>query len=340
MDPTKLSEKTRVKMEQALKCMKRDSIVSETSNNNSRYQPAVDDVYHTIGIPARQMLALNQEKRLSVPFIYSTKDKFTTNKRVSESNTEVNRPMYRDDIFFNASLARVPQYTSHTSLGYNLAVTKLPSKNDIDEERKKTCKLCPEAVRRALLAMLDFGLLKSPSFIILAIGGFFTMMGFYVPFMYIVDRASELGGMDKTLAIWLVSSIGIANTIGRVLCGVLSSFPGVNALLVTNVALTLGGIATAFSGFFLNTEAQFFYSIIFGLSICELFNCQPIKIYNELNLDFFSSLFRVTPFDYRCRPFGIRKIDERIRFIATVSRCCSHNWCPIGSCFYESNRHV
>lgn len=53
------------------------------------------------------------------------------NRRVA--GTENNRPLYRDDIFFSGSLVRIPQYQSQSSLGYHMTVTRLPTKNDVDE---------------------------------------------------------------------------------------------------------------------------------------------------------------------------------------------------------------
>ena len=295
MDPEKLPPLTKMKMEKALEAMKSESCHASQGSlnrvlgaNNASY-PRVSDVYHTISIPQQRVLDMScYEKRLSVPFFTnedSVKDvegkellleKQSANativptgeRRDSTAEQEVNRPMYRDDIFFSASLTRLPQYTSRTSIAYNLSVTRLPTKNDIDEEKKRSCKLCPEAVKRTLATMLDYSLLKSPTFLLLAVGGFFTMMGFYVPFMYLVNRAKDAGMIEEYFG-FLISAIGIANTIGRVLCGVLSSFPGVNALFVTNAALTIGGIATIFSGFSMTPEYQFFYTAVFGLSICK-----------------------------------------------------------------------
>ena len=68
---------------------------------------------------------------------------------------------------------------------------------------------------------------------------------------------------------FLVSVIGIGNTIGRVLFGIASSFPGVDALVVNNIFISMGGLCTIFSGISLGQEYQFFYSAIFGLSICK-----------------------------------------------------------------------
>lgn len=190
-----------------------------------------------------------------------TKSYNRLNKALSGS-----RPLYRDDAFYAGSLAKIPQYTSQTSLGYHMSVTRLPTKQDIIEEEERTCKLCPEAVRRTLATMLDTSLLKSPSFMLLACSGFLTMMGFFVPFIFIVPRAEE-GHMDKDTALMVVSAIGISNTIARIVCGLLSSFPSVSALMLNNVAITIGGIFTIFSGLWITSAYQFTFAAIFGICI-------------------------------------------------------------------------
>lgn len=294
MDSAKLPAVTRLKMEKALEFMKTGS--QGSVNNNSDY-PTVADVYHTISIPQHQRI-VSQEKRLSVPLI-PEEDKpkgstpliqrnerlpaiVVTNRRIgtrdkrtrtisetsAKSRTEINRPLYREDAFFGGSLARLPQYQSKSSVAYHLSVMHLPTKNDIDEEKERVCKLCPEAVKRTLATMLDISLLKSPSFLILAFSGLLTMMGFYVPFLYVAERAIY-NQMDQKTAVFLVSVIGIANTVGRIVCGVLSSLPGMNTLLINNVAISIGGIATLLSGLSATKAYQFFYAIVFGLSICK-----------------------------------------------------------------------
>lgn len=116
--------------------------------------------------------------------------------------------------------------------------------------------------------MLDMSLLKSPSFMLLAISGFLTMMGFFVPFLYMKDRAVKgVPPMEENMAALTISAIGVSNTIARIVCGLLSSFEGINAKLLSNVAITLGGIATIMSGFNLSPFYQFSYAAIFGLAI-------------------------------------------------------------------------
>lgn len=88
---------------------------------------------------------------------------------------------------------------------------------------------------------------------------------------------AEKGGMDPGWSVLLLSTIGITNTLGRVACGVLTSIPGINALLINNVALTIGGIATIMSGLSLSITYQFTYAAVFGLAICKFFHIYKVK---------------------------------------------------------------
>jgi MFS transporter, MCT family, solute carrier family 16 (monocarboxylic acid transporters), member 14 len=200
------------------------------------------------------------------PLISSAVKVVPTNPSSRRSHMDLARPLYRDDIFFGASLNRLPQYTSRTSLGYHLAVTHVPTKEDAQEEQSDKCRICPEAVRRALATMLDVSLFRSPTFVILALSGFFTMLGFFVPYMYAKQRALD-NHASKSTSDWLVSAIGVSNIVGRIMCGLTSSMPKVSPLWVNNIALSAGGIATMFSGICYTDFFQFGYTVVFGLSV-------------------------------------------------------------------------
>ncbi|XP_029177412.1 monocarboxylate transporter 7 isoform X1 [Nylanderia fulva] len=201
------------------------------------------------------------------------------------------RPFYRDDIFYGGSLNRLSHYRSQqSSVGYHMSVTRLPTATDVAEEESGNCYLCPESVRRILTTMLDLSLLKSPTFIILAISGGLTMMGFYTPFMYVPDRAIK-ANIDASKAMFLVSVIGIGNTIGRIVCGLASSLPGVNALVVNNTFISVGGLVTIFSGISLTEGYQFFYAASFGLSISVFASLRSILVVDLLGLEKLTNAF-------------------------------------------------
>ncbi|XP_045498925.1 monocarboxylate transporter 2 isoform X2 [Colias croceus] len=225
------------------------------------------------------------------PLIANSVKVMTQNSRPRRSHVDlVARPFYRDDIFFGGSLARLPQYTSRTSLGYHLAVTHVPTQVDTQEEQSGKCKLCPEAVRRALATLLDVSLFRSLTFNILAISGFFTMLGFFVPYMYVAQRAKD-NGIDKDTSILLVSAIGIANIVGRVACGLVSSMPKVSPLWLNNIALSAGGIATMISGLYYHDAYQFAYCAIFGLAVACFASLRSILVVEYIGLEQLTNCF-------------------------------------------------
>lgn len=152
--------------------------------------------------------------------------------------------------------------------------------------------MCPEAVRRTLSTMLDVSLFKDYSFILLVVSGFFTMMGFFVPFIYITDRAKK-GGLDADTAVFLVSSIGVFNTIARIVFGWLSSLEGINALHLNNIFIFVGGVATMFSGVFMQASSQYVYTAIFGMACACLSALRSIIVVDLLGLDKLTNAFGI-----------------------------------------------
>ncbi|PSN31947.1 hypothetical protein C0J52_21417 [Blattella germanica] len=256
--------------------------------------------------PINETSPTKSQKRLSVPSYADTMQQEdeektasgpeeTTMKKVA-TFTELLHPVQEErrgsdedtEILENGDRTAITH--AHSSVGYHMSVTRLPTKKDVEEELSKECKVCPEAVTRTLNTMLDMSLLRSPTFLLLSLSGFITMMGFYVPFMYLKHRA-ELSGMDGSLSVWLIPTIGITNTVGRVGCGVVSSMPGIDALLINNIALTIGGLITIFSGISSSFGYQIFYSSIFGLATACFASLRSILIVDLMGLEKLTNAF-------------------------------------------------
>jgi predicted MFS family arabinose efflux permease len=71
---------------------------------------------------------------------------------------------------------------------------------------------------QTMRAMIDPTLLLSPSFAVLAVSGFFSMSCFFVPFTYLQPQA-ELRGLTPTDASTLITILGVANIVSRVVSG-------------------------------------------------------------------------------------------------------------------------
>lgn len=65
--------------------------------------------------------------------------------------------------------------------------------------------------------MIDVSLLKEPAMFLLCISNLFGMLGFYVPFMFLIDMAVAKGH-SKANGSLLLSVIGITNTVGLFFC--------------------------------------------------------------------------------------------------------------------------
>lgn len=61
--------------------------------------------------------------------------------------------------------------------------------------------------------MIDINLLSEPVMLLLCLSNILGMIGFYVPFVYVIDLAAEKG-VDISQGTLLLSIIGITNTFG------------------------------------------------------------------------------------------------------------------------------
>lgn len=103
------------------------------------------------------------------------------------------------------------------------------------------CISCSKETRDTFAEMMNFSLLKDAIFVIFAVSNFCTSIGFNMPYLYVVSQAETLD-ISKKDASYLIASIGVANTVGRIILGYIADKPWVNRLLIYNVCLTACGV--------------------------------------------------------------------------------------------------
>lgn len=106
--------------------------------------------------------------------------------------------------------------------------------------------------------------MKSHSFLLLSISGFFTIMGMYTPFIFMTQKAEDCG-MEK--ALYLLPILGIANTVGRIMSGVISSIPNMKSSLISCLSLFVAAGATIVSTTSSHEYVQFSFAAVYGLSV-------------------------------------------------------------------------
>lgn len=174
--------------------------------------------------------------------------------------------LYRKDIFYRGSLLNIQAYKQNPS-SYRASMARLPDAEETPSEVEKAkvcgCVPCSRETRDAMKSLMDWELLVDGIFILFAFSNFCTSIGFNAPYIFIVDRARHLGISDKDSS-YLLSVVGISNTVSRILLGYISDQPWVNRLYLYNIALTLCGIGTCASIWFYSYASQIFYAIVFG----------------------------------------------------------------------------
>ena len=161
-----------------------------------------------------------------------------------------------------------------------------------------------QSEKAAILArMMDFSLFKDPIFMMYAVSNFLTSIGFNAPYVFTVDRAREfgIGGVgvkeDGTVdeenddAAFLISVIGIANTIARLLLGWLSDRQGINRLYLYNSCLVVCGISMGLSSYMTTYASQALYCAIFGVTSGAYVGLTSVVLVDLLGLDKLTNAF-------------------------------------------------
>ncbi|KAK9751246.1 Major Facilitator Superfamily [Popillia japonica] len=252
----------------------------------------------------------NNNAELDVESVNYTSSKLSLSK---PERPQIVRPMSRKDIFYSGSVVNLPEYQSQKSLSsvvnlpeyqsqkslsnYRQSIVSIPrpSRAETDAEKVEQYDLCPclvlpNGVKAALAQMMDITLLKNPVFMMIGISNLFGMAGLYVPFVYLVD-AAKLDGIDSNSASFLLSIIGITNTVGRIACGYFADFPSVNALFVNNICLVISTVAVSLTPFCHTYWAYVTMAIFFGLAISGYISLTSIILVDLLGLDKLTNAF-------------------------------------------------
>lgn len=139
--------------------------------------------------------------------------------------------------FFRQSLKRSQEgpfmERRHSTYSYKRKHTENESENH------KLCGLfrCSEEITE----MLNCSLAKDVIFVLFVLSNLLTSIGFNIPYVFLVTKAKDQGIIPERASM-LISIIGGANTIGRIILGYISDKPWISRLHIYNWSLTICGI--------------------------------------------------------------------------------------------------
>ncbi|KAL3848224.1 hypothetical protein ACJMK2_019097 [Sinanodonta woodiana] len=195
----------------------------------------------------------------------------------------------QDGVYQSASLLNVSFPNSNPAL-YLASIASIPNQFQQDTVEMCGCITVSKPLYLTLKQTFDFSLLKDVIFLMFVISNFFTSLGFNMPFIYLPDRAID-EGISEDDAKWLVSAVGISNTVGRVLFGYISDKPKVNRLALYNSALLICGVATALSPLCFNYALLIVYSCVFGLFIGVYVSLTSVVLVDLLGVEMLTNSF-------------------------------------------------
>ena len=182
------------------------------------------------------------------------------------SSTQLAGPMARKDVFYTKSLDHIPQYVANRD-EYVRSMTSLKEEPDSQPDKGCLAKIgITKEMRHTVREMMDFRLFLDVVFILFAVSNLLTSIGFVVPYIFLPNRGLRLQ-FTKTEASWLISVVGISNTIGRVVFGYIADMKCVNRLMLYNTVLVICGICSMFSVLLKTFPLQLCYSFSFGFFI-------------------------------------------------------------------------
>jgi len=134
---------------------------------------------------------------------------------------------------------------------------------DLDAEGNEEKPAQTNCLKTVITTACSPKLMTNVPFLLLTFSNLFATQGLYIPYMFIPSLA-KLRGVNPIDASFLLSIVGICNTLGRILSGFLTDLPGVNSLVVTTIALGVGGIAPLAMPFCESYWSFVLTSVLFG----------------------------------------------------------------------------
>ncbi|KAI1724705.1 major facilitator superfamily domain-containing protein [Ditylenchus destructor] len=158
------------------------------------------------------------------------------------------------------------------------------------EEENKYFRWIPLPIRTAFADMIDLNLLKEPIMLLICFSNMLGMIGFYVPFVFLIDLSlARQSTMPQ--ATFLLSIIGITNTFGRVFFGWVADRQWVTALAINNWSLICCGILTIICPLLPNYQWLCFYAGLFGFIVAAYICLTSIVLSDLLGVERLTNSF-------------------------------------------------
>ncbi|OWF37862.1 monocarboxylate transporter 12-like [Mizuhopecten yessoensis] len=203
-------------------------------------------------------------------------------------------PLYRKDLFYRGNLMKLPHFEIRSCSCPELHL------GSMDEESSDGGDICrvnnllkiPIHMIKVFKAMFDLAVLRNPLFIVFLLSNFMLYFWYDVPYVFIVDRAKEFGiSEDKSSLI--ISSLGIANTFGQILYGIVGD-RDIHLELLYGISLAVAGTSVALVPLFIDQTVLCILAACYGIFVSANYVLSSVMLVQYLGMDKLTNAYGLT----------------------------------------------
>lgn len=216
-------------------------------------------------------------------------------KNVPKQRTSQYLPLYRKDLFYRGNLMKISSIHFKSTSCPELYRGSFDDDSSDDEDE---CCPVPKLLRvskhmkKFFKTMFDPKIIKNPLFLLFAFSNFILYFWYDVPYVFAIDQAKELG-INEDTASYLLSIIGVINTIGQVIYGFIGD-KNVNLPLLYGVSIVITGISLAIYPLFTSFEMMAVLCGCFGFFISANYVLSTLLLVEFLGMDKLTNAYGLT----------------------------------------------
>lgn len=193
-----------------------------------------------------------------------------------ESQSSVTELQSRHDLEVTESSVPVSADSANVKASAKVDISTVPDSQVLESPTqnsgfsvhgcRKLFKLFWCELRLMIHTMLDKSILSDGPFLCFCGVNFCTYLWISVPYVYLVDRARLLG-IEHYQADFLLSTVGIARTVGQIVLGIVGDVPSVSSNFLYGFSIAVIGAATILVPVCTDYVSLSIYAAVFGLFV-------------------------------------------------------------------------
>ncbi|KAI1293711.1 Monocarboxylate transporter 12 [Halotydeus destructor] len=148
---------------------------------------------------------------------------------------------------------------------------------------------CFEDVKETFSDLIDVSIFKSVKYTIFCLSNFLLYMCIDIPYVYMPDHAIHTGSADRESSSFLISVIGIVNTIGIVLVGYIGDKPWIEPATLYSFFISLSGVSIGLIPFIHDYAGLATLAACFGFTISANYALVSVILVDLISLDKFTN---------------------------------------------------